>query len=129
MGNIQNLNIFNFCLEKMDNVNINRIKNYLSRYGIEENEDNFKKLKNVIEKKEYYIYEQIVELIEDCRIVVKNNSGIIIEIDSEENNTLLEDIVQNFFISKLSQRRNEKKIGHGYIHGNLFVTLKIHKSF
>ena len=113
----------------MDNVNINRIKNYLSRYGIEENEDNFKKLKNVIEKKEYYIYEQIVELIEDCRIVVKNNSGIIIEIDSEENNTLLEDIVQNFFISKLSQRRHEEKIGHGYIHGNLFVTLKIHKSF
>lgn len=70
-----------------------------------------------------------MKLIENCRIIEKSNKGIIIEIDSEENSTLLEDIVQNFFISKLSQRRHEKKIGHGYIHGNLFVTLKIHKSF
>lgn len=35
----------------MANVNINRIKNDLTRYGIEENEDNFKNWKTLSTKK------------------------------------------------------------------------------
>ena len=35
--------------------------------------------------------------------------GIIIEIDAEENNHLLDDIDKKFFITRLSQRRAEKK--------------------
>lgn len=67
-----------------------------------------------------------MELIENCRIIQKNNKGIIIKTDSEENNNLLNDLAQKFFITRFSQRRAEKKIGHGYISGNLFITLIIH---
>ena len=45
--------------------------------------------------------------------------GIIIEIDAEENYHLLEGIANKFFITRLDQRRAEKKVGHGYVTGNL----------
>ena len=38
-------------MNRYSNVKINRIKNYLSRYSIEENEDNFSVIKKVIRKK------------------------------------------------------------------------------
>ena len=38
-------------MNRYSNVKINRIKNYLSRHRIEENEDNFSVIKKVIRKK------------------------------------------------------------------------------
>ena len=67
-----------------------------------------------------------MKLIENCRIIEKSNKGIIIEIDSEENNDLLIDLTNKFFITTFSQRRVENKVGHGYVIGNLFTTLMIH---
>ena len=67
-----------------------------------------------------------MKLIENCRIIEKSNKGIIIEIDSEENNDLLIDLTNKFFITRFSQRRVENKVGHGYVIGNLFTTLMIH---
>ena len=59
-------------------------------------------------------------------MVTTGSKGIIIEIDSEENHHLLEDITHKFFTTRRGQRRAEKKVGHGYVTGNLFILLKIH---
>ena len=100
---------------------------YFYRYGIKETKENFEKLANVINKNKYLIYEQIFNLIENCRIINDDNYGLIIEIDSEENKHLLDDLTKIFFTRKLGQRRVEKKIGHGYEVGNLFIKVLIHK--
>ena len=111
----------------MDNVNKNKIHNYFYQHGIKENKENFEKLANVINKNKYLIYEQIFNLIENCQIIKNGNYGLIIEIDSEENKHLLDDLTKIFFIRKLGQRRAEKKIGHGYKVGNVFLKILIHK--
>ena len=61
------------------------------RYGIEDNLDNFEKLANQINKKEYYMYRQILLLLENCKIVEENSSVLKIEIRSEEYRHLLDD--------------------------------------
>ena len=42
-----------YLTEKINqiNVEVDRIKNYLWRYGLEENEENYNALKNVMQKK------------------------------------------------------------------------------
>ena len=67
--NTKNFNPFNYFIEKINsnlnekinqiNVEVNRIKNYLWRYGLEEKEENYNALKNVIRKKERFIHEEI----------------------------------------------------------------------
>ena len=97
----------------------------LSRYNLDESKENFNILKKVIQKKEYSIYEEIFKLIETRRIIELKSRSIIIETDAENNSKLLDDISKKYFIKEISQRRVEKKIGHGYVLGNLFITLKI----
>ena len=97
----------------------------LSRYNLDESKENFNILKKVIKKKEYSIYEEIFKLIETRRIIELKSRSIIIETDAENNSKLLDDISKKYFIKEISQRRVEKKIGHGYVLGNLFITLKI----
>ena len=94
---------------------------------LKEPKENFEKLANVINENKYLIYEQIFNLIENWRIINDDNYGLIIEIDSEENKHLLDDLTKIFFTRKLGQRRAEKKIGHGYEVGNLFIKVLIHK--
>ena len=107
--------------------NINRIDNYFDRYKIEKNEENFEKIKRVINLSQYHIYVEILDLIKGSETIKNyNNHGLIIEIDSEENKDLLDDLVNKFFIKRLGQRRVEEKIGHGYEVGNLFIKLLIH---
>ena len=48
----------------MNNVQKNHISNLMYRYGIADNLDNFEKLANQINKKEYYMYRQILLLLE-----------------------------------------------------------------
>ena len=50
-------------------VEYNRIKNYLSRYDLEDSEENFNILKKAIQKKEYLIYQEIFKLMKTCRII------------------------------------------------------------
>ena len=64
-------------------------------------------------------------MIETCRIIESRARSIIIEIDAENNNKFSDDISKKYFIKKISQRRIEEKIGHRYVFGNLFITLKI----
>ena len=103
----------------------NQIRNYLSRYNLDEIEENFNILKKVIQKKEYLIYDEIFKSIETCRIIEWKSRSIIIEINGENNSKLLDNISKKYFIKKISQRRIGKKIGHGYVLGNLLITLKI----
>ena len=86
----------------------NRIKNYLSRYDLEDTEENFNILKKVIQKKEYLIYQEIFKLMETCRIIELKSNSITIEIDAENNKKLLDDINKKYFIKKIVQREVEK---------------------
>ena len=88
----------------------NQIRNYASRYNLDETEENFNILKKVIQKKEYLIYEEIFKLIETCRTIESKSRSIIIEIDAENNGKLLDDVSKIYSIKKISQKRIEKKL-------------------
>ena len=90
----------------MDHVSRNRVNNILYRYSIENNEENFKKLAQVINKRDYYIYKQILYMIDNCRILSEDSSGITVEIDLYEHSTLLEDITKKFFIKKNTHKKS-----------------------
>ena len=90
------------------------------RYGIENNLDNFEKLPNQINKKEYFSYKQILLLLENCKIVEENSSILKVVIFSEEYRHLLDDISKKFIIKVIRRRKK------GYS-GNLFFTIVIYK--
>ena len=113
----------------MNDVNGNRINNYLYHYSIENNEENFNKIAEVITKREYFVYRKILYIINNCRVVEEDSGSITVEIDLVEHNHLLEDITKKFYIKKLSTRKVEKKVGHAYIIGNLFLTITIYNGF
>ena len=96
----------------MDHVSRNRVNNILYRYSIENNEENFKKLAQVINKRDYYICKQILYMIDNCRIISEDSSGITVEIDLYEHSTLLEDITKKFFIKKNTHKKSWRKSLH-----------------
>ena len=49
-------------------------------------------------------------MIEICRIIEEDSTGIIIEIDLIEHRKLLEDWTNRFFTKKISTRKVEKKL-------------------
>ena len=57
-------------------------------YNIQITEDNFKKLEHVIEKRDFTIYKQILYMVDNCRIVEEDSSGITVEIDLFEHSKL-----------------------------------------
>ena len=84
----------------MNHVNTNRINNFLYMYSIENTEENFKKLREVIEERNFFIYCKILYMINNCRIIEEDSTGITIEIDLLEHHKLLEDLTNNFFAKK-----------------------------
>ena len=80
----------------MNYVNTNRIKNFIYMYNIQNTEDNFKKLEHVIEKRDFTIYKQILYVVDNCRTVEEDSSGITMEIDLFEHRKLLEDLTNIF---------------------------------
>ena len=68
-------------------------------------------------------------MVDNCRIVEEDSSGITVEIDLFEHRKLLEDLTNKFFTKKLGNREFEKKIGSGYFVGNVFLTIKIYNGF
>ena len=95
----------------MNNVNRNRINNYIYCYNIEDKEENFNKLAEVINKKEYYVYKAILYIIDNCRVIEEDSGSITVEIDLLEHDHLLQDITGNFFTKKIKTRKFEKKLG------------------
>ena len=98
----------------MDHVSRNRLNNILYCYSIENNEENFQKLAQVINKRDY-IYKQILYMIDNCRIISEDSCGITVVIDLYEN-TLLENITKKFFIKKISKRKVEQRVSVLVIH-------------
>ena len=85
----------------MNYVSKNRINTYIYMYGLKDSEEDFKKLDQVIEEKEYNIYKKVLYIIDNCRIVEEDSMGIIVEIDLFEYRKLLEDLTNKFFTKKL----------------------------
>ena len=75
----------------MNDVNRNRINNYLYRYSIKDNVENFSKIAGVITKREYFVYQKILYIINNCTVAEEDSGSITIEIDLVEHNHLLED--------------------------------------
>ena len=113
----------------MNCVNTNNNNNFISLQGIKKTEENFKKLESIIQKRDLIIYRQILYLIDNCRTIEEDSTGIIVEIDLEEHIDLLKDITNNFFTKRLGERRYREKINHAYVIGNLFITIKIYNGF
>ena len=101
--------IFSLENKKMDDVNKNRITNYLYRYSIENNDETFNKLAQVITKKKNFVYRKTFYMFDNCRKVSEDSSSITIETDLIEHNTLLEDVTKLFFTKNLGTRKFKKK--------------------
>ena len=110
----------------MNYVNTNRISNFFYMYIIKNTEENFKKLEEVIEERKFIIYRKILYMIDNCRIIEEDSSGIIIEIDSLEHRKLLEDLTNSFFTKKISTRKVEKKIGHAFCGKSILDNKNLH---
>ena len=115
----------------MNHLNANRINNFLYMYSIKNTEENFKKLREVIEERYFIIYCKILYMINNCRIIEEDSTGITVEIDMLVHRKLLENLTNNFFTKKTSTRKVEKKkkIGHAYFVGNPFLAIKIYNGF
>ena len=96
---------------KMNDVNRNHINNYLYRYSIKDNEENFNKIAEVITKRECFVYRKKLYIINNCRVVEEDSGSTTVEIDLVKHNLLLEDITKKFFTKKLIQRKSKKKLG------------------
>ena len=104
----------------MDNVQKNHISNLMYCYSIENNLDNFEKLAIQINKKECFMYRQILLLVENCEIVEEKSSILKVEICSEEYRHLLDDISKKIIIKVVKSRKVR-------FSGNLFFTIVIYK--
>ena len=81
----------------MNYVNTNQINKFFYMYSIKNIEKDFKKLEEMIEETKFIIYRKILYMIDNCRIIEEDSSGIIIEIDLLEHGKLLEDLTNSFF--------------------------------
>ena len=108
----------------MEHVDRNRIHNYIYKYGIQDTEENFNKIGEVIKQRKFFIFRKILYIVDNCRIIEEDSTGITIEIDLVEHQTLLKDLTNSFFTKKISTRKVEKKIV-----GNPFLTIKIYNGF
>ena len=64
----------------MNDVNRNCINNYLYRYSIKDNEENFNKIAEVITKREYFVYQKILYIVNNCRVFEEDSGSITVEI-------------------------------------------------
>ena len=92
----------------MNNVDRIRINNYIYRYSIEDKEENFNKLADAINKKEYYVYKAILYIINNCKIIEEDSGSITVEINLLEHDYLLEDITGKFFTKKIKTTKFKK---------------------
>ena len=86
----------------MNNVNRNKVNNYIYLYNIQDNEENLKKIAEVVNEREYTIYHQILYIINNCRII-EDSSSITVE-----HGKLLEDITKKFFKKNWVQEKLKK---------------------
>ena len=79
-------------------------------YSIENTAENFKKLGEGIEKRNFIIYCKVLYMINNrWGIIEEDSTGITAGIDLLEHRKLLEDLTNNFSTKKISTRKFEKK--------------------
>ena len=66
-------------------------------------------MREVIEERNFIIYHKILCMINNCRIIEEDSTGITVEIDMLVHRKLLENLTNNFFTKKTSTRKVEKK--------------------
>ena len=81
-----------------NNVNRNKCLNIIYKYGIEYCKSNIEEIEKEIEKKDYYVYLKICNLINSTRIIEVTNKWFIVEFDLEENDKLAKDLNNLIFI-------------------------------
>ena len=86
----------------MNNVNRNKVNNYIYLYNIQDNEENLKKIAELVNKREYTIYHQILYIINNCRII-EDSSSITVE-----HGKLLEDTTKKIFKKNWVQEKLKK---------------------
>ena len=64
----------------MDSVSYNKVQNVLDEYGIIKNQENFGKIPAVMDQKDYYVYREILRIVENCGIIHDDNTGLPVEI-------------------------------------------------
>ena len=77
-------------------------------------------------KRKYHIYKRLCELAPNSR-VIDNKYGFVVEIDSEENRDLVDDLQKLFFVKVLKRATADTKVRNHVVVGNLFIKLKIFK--
>ena len=85
----------------MNHVNTKRINNYIYRYCIKDTKENFNKIMEVITQREFYVYHNILYMIDNCCIIEEDSTGITVEICLEEHRELLKDLTKSFFTKKI----------------------------
>ena len=95
----------------MNHVDRNRINNFIYRYSIKDTAENFNKLAEVITKRKFYIYRTILYIIDNCRIIEEDSTGITVEICLDERRHLLEDITNTFLQKKSKQEKQKQELG------------------
>ena len=86
-------------------------------YSIKNTEENFKKLGEVIEERNFIIYGKILYMINNCGIIQEDSTGITVEIDLLEYRKLLEDLMNSFFTKKLVLEKLWKKLDMLILYG------------
>ena len=51
----------------MEHADRNRIYNYIYRYGIEDTEENFNKIQEVIKQRNFYIFRKILYIVDNAK--------------------------------------------------------------
>ena len=95
----------------MNHVDRDRINNFIYRYSIKDTAENFNKLAEVITKRKFYIYRTILYIIDNCRIIEEDSTGITVEICLDEHRHLLEDITNTFLQKKSKQEKQKQELG------------------
>ena len=90
----------------MNNVNRNKVHNHIYLCNIQDNVEKFLKIAEVVSKREYAVYRQILYIIDNCRIVEEDSSSITVKIDLTEQRKLLEDITKKFFKKKIGYEKS-----------------------
>ena len=98
----------------MNNVDRNRINNYIYRHSIEDKEQNFNKLAHVINKKEDYVYKAILYVIDNCKVIKEDSGSITVEIDLLEHDYLLQ-VKVTYNIDKIYILKRIDKIINAYL--------------
>ena len=89
----------------MNHVDRSRIHNFMYRYRIKDNEENFNKIGEVITQRKFYIYCKILYIIDNCHIVEEDSTGITVEICLNEHRELLRNLTNSFFTKKIVQEK------------------------